>query len=57
MSTCRARASPISPRAISTTIPIGEALLAGRYVGFNIWRVLTPPPQDLPLAVCAANSA
>jgi len=33
-----------------------DALLAGRYVGFNIWRVLTPPPQDLPLAVCAANS-
>ena len=33
-----------------------EALLAGRYVGFNVWRVLTPPPQDLPLAVCAAPS-
>jgi hypothetical protein len=36
--------------------PDREALLAGRYVGFNIWRVLTPPPQDLPLAVCAAIS-
>jgi hypothetical protein len=36
--------------------PDKEALLAGRYVGFNIWRVLTPPPQDLPLAICAANS-
>ena len=36
--------------------PDREALLAGRYVGFNIWRVLTPPPQDMPLAVCAANS-
>jgi hypothetical protein len=36
--------------------PDKEALLAGRYVGLNIWRVLTPPPQDLPLAVCAANS-
>lgn len=33
-----------------------DALLAGRYVAFNIWRVLTPPPQDLPLAVCAAPS-
>jgi hypothetical protein len=31
-------------------------LLAGRYVGLNIWRALTPPPQDLPLAVCAACS-
>lgn len=36
--------------------PDREALLAGRYMGLNIWRVLTPPPQDLPLAVCAANS-
>ena len=36
--------------------PDREALLAGRYVGLNIWRVLTPPPQDLPLAICAANS-
>ena len=36
--------------------PDKEALLAGRHIGFNVWRVLTPPPQDLPLAVCAANS-
>jgi hypothetical protein len=35
--------------------PDKDALLAG-YVGLNIWRVLTQPPQDLPLAVCAANS-
>lgn len=36
--------------------PDKEALLSGRYVGLNIWRVLTPPPQDLPLAICAADS-
>jgi hypothetical protein len=36
--------------------PDEAALLAGRYAAFNIWRVLTPPPQDLPLALCAANS-
>jgi len=36
--------------------PDRDALLAGRYVGLNIWRVLTPPPQDMPLAVCAAPS-
>ncbi|WP_129791857.1 CmcJ/NvfI family oxidoreductase [Sphingosinicella sp. CPCC 101087] len=36
--------------------PDRGALLAGRYVGLNIWRVLTPPPQDMPLAVCAAPS-
>lgn len=36
--------------------PDRDALIGGRTVGFNVWRVLTPPPQDLPLAVCAANS-
>ena len=36
--------------------PDGDALLAGRHVGLNVWRVLTPPPQDMPLAVCAAPS-
>jgi hypothetical protein len=36
--------------------PDKHALLAGRYAAFNIWRVLTPPPQDLPLAICAAPS-
>jgi hypothetical protein len=28
----------------------------GRFVHYNIWRVLTPPPQDVPLAVCDARS-
>jgi hypothetical protein len=27
-----------------------------RYAHYNIWRVLTPPPQDIPLAVCDARS-
>lgn len=36
--------------------PDRAALLAGRYMALNIWRVLTPPPQDMPLAVCAASS-
>ena len=31
--------------------PDKEHWLAGRIVAFNIWRVLTPPPQDMPLAV------
>ncbi len=30
--------------------------LRGRYVAYNIWRVLTPPPQDVPLGLCAAYS-
>ena len=27
-----------------------------RFAHYNIWRVLTPPPQDVPLAVCDARS-
>ena len=27
-----------------------------RSAQFNVWRVLTPPPQDVPLAVCDARS-
>ncbi len=27
-----------------------------RYAHFNVWRVITPPPQDVPLAVCDARS-
>jgi len=33
-----------------------ETWLGKRYVAYNIWRVLTPPPQDVPLGICAANS-
>ena len=32
------------------------AWLNGRYVAYNIWRVLSPPPQDVPLGICAAPS-
>ncbi len=28
----------------------------GRYALFNVWRATSRPPQDIPLAVCAANS-
>lgn len=27
-----------------------------RFAHYNVWRVLTPPPQDVPLAVCDARS-
>lgn len=33
-----------------------EAWLRRRYVAYNIWRVLKPPPQDVPLGLCAAPS-
>jgi hypothetical protein len=27
-----------------------------RYAAFNVWRCITPPPQDVPLAFCAGDS-
>jgi hypothetical protein len=27
-----------------------------RYAHFNVWRTFTPPPQDIPLAICNARS-
>lgn len=33
-----------------------QSLLNRRFVAYNIWRVTTPPPQDVPLAVCDARS-
>jgi hypothetical protein len=30
--------------------------LKGRYAAFNIWRILSAAPQDVPLAICDANS-
>lgn len=27
-----------------------------RFIAFSLWRVLSPPPQDMPLAVCEAGS-
>jgi hypothetical protein len=30
--------------------------LRRRYVAYNIWRVLTPPPQDVPLTLCDART-
>jgi hypothetical protein len=34
--------------------PAGRGL--ARYIHFNIWRALSVPPQDVPLAVCDARS-
>jgi hypothetical protein len=33
-----------------------ELRLGQRLVGFNIWRAISGPPQDIPLAVCDARS-
>jgi hypothetical protein len=36
------------------SLPAGRIL--GRYAHYNVWRAITPPPQDVPLAVCDARS-
>ncbi|HZF26796.1 MAG TPA: CmcJ/NvfI family oxidoreductase [Steroidobacteraceae bacterium] len=41
---------------INAGIEAVDPWLKGRYVAFNIWRVLSPPPQDVPLGICAASS-
>jgi hypothetical protein len=33
-----------------------EARLKQRYAIFNVWRAFSPPPQDVPLALCDARS-
>lgn len=33
-----------------------ERRLAGRYAAYNVWRLVSPPPQDVPLALCDARS-
>jgi len=34
-----------------------ERWLSGRYAAFNLWRALTPPPQDIPLGLVDARTA
>lgn len=34
--------------------PAGRSI--ARFVHFNVWRVISPPPQDVPLALCDARS-
>jgi hypothetical protein len=36
--------------------PDVEDRLKRRFVAYNIWRVLTPPPQDVPLTICDART-
>jgi hypothetical protein len=37
--------------------PRNDARTVRRFAYYNIWRVLSPPPQDIPLALCDARSA
>jgi hypothetical protein len=47
-----ARADAAAARA--KTAPEGQAI--ARSAQYNVWRVLTPPPQDVPLALCDYRS-
>lgn len=33
-----------------------DDLLSRRFATYNIWKLISPPPQNMPLALCAANS-
>lgn len=42
---------------VDTFMAPREDLAPGQVlVGYNVWRVLSPPPQDMPLAVCDART-
>ncbi len=43
-------------QAFAAHIPGFELGKARRWAHFNMWRPITPPPQDYPLAVCDARS-
>ena len=47
---------PATARQLLGEDPDAERLMAGRFAVFNLWRALSPPPQDTPLAVCDATS-
>ena len=42
--------------AIAAQMPGFELGNAARWAHFNMWRSITPPPQDYPLALCDARS-
>jgi hypothetical protein len=46
--------SETSAAFAARSLPEGRTL--GRYAHFNVWRAITAPPQDVPLAVCDARS-
>lgn len=48
--------SDASANDFNALIPVPEGRTVKRAAQYNVWRVLTPPPQDVPLAVCDARS-
>ena len=49
------RSAPVLMKSLLEKVAPGF-VPRGRYAGYNVWRVLSDPPQDVPLAVCEAGS-
>jgi hypothetical protein len=49
---------PVGEEFAARALPGGKDALKRkrRYAHYNVWRALSPPPQDVPLAVCDARS-
>jgi hypothetical protein len=47
---------PATARMILGEDPDAERWMAGRYMVLNLWRALSPPPQDCSLCVCDATT-
>ena len=47
---------PVTARQMLGDDPDAEALMQGRFAIFNLWRALSPPPQDCPLCVADATT-
>ncbi len=47
---------PTTARQMLGDDPDADRLLQGRFAIFNLWKAISEPPQDTPLAVCDATS-
>ncbi len=50
------RSSTEQAKMIAAFVPDLDVTKFPRWALYNIWRCVTPPPQDIPLAVCDARS-
>lgn len=49
-------ASDAAAASFNSGLAVPEGRHVKRAVQYNVWRSITPPPQDVPLAVCEARS-
>ncbi len=47
---------PITARQMLGDDPDADRLMQGRFAIFNLWKAISEPPQDTPLAVCDATT-